>query len=272
MASPYKTVLVIGATSGIGLALAEKLIENESFVVAVGRRQDKLDSFVKKHGSDKASAIQFDITKLSAIPNFVSSYVSALPKIQSQLTRCRVTKEHPNLDSVILNSGIQRGMDFTKPETIKLDVVGEELTTNYLSIVHLTTHFLPFLQSQSEKGTKTSLVYMTSGLALMPILRCPNYCATKAAVHHLVLTLREQLRVATNSKNIKIIEILPPAVQTELHDEKHQPDIKNGGSMGMPLKTFTEDAWQGLISGQEDVSFRVTERPQIKELLANHHV
>lgn len=145
-------------------------------------------------------------------------------------------------------------MDFTKPGTIRLDVVGNEFTTNYLSFVHLTTHFLPFLQARSLEGTKTSLIYMTSGLALIPILRCPNYCATKAATHHLVLALREQLRAAENSKNIKVIEILPPAVQTELHDAKHQPDIKDGASMGMPLEKFTEDAWQGLLDGKEDVS------------------
>lgn len=65
---PYKKILVIGATSGIGEALASKLVDNGKRVIVVGRRQDKLDGFVKAHGEDKASSNAFDITKLADIP------------------------------------------------------------------------------------------------------------------------------------------------------------------------------------------------------------
>ena len=75
MSFPYKTVLVVGATSGIGLALAEKLISNGSHVIAVGRREENLDALVQKHGKEKISSVQFDITDLKAIPSFASSYV-----------------------------------------------------------------------------------------------------------------------------------------------------------------------------------------------------
>jgi NADP-dependent 3-hydroxy acid dehydrogenase YdfG len=71
MPFPYKTVLIIGATSGIGLAIAEKFIANGSHVIALGRRQENLDSFVKRHGSDKVSTVQFDITDLAGIPTVV---------------------------------------------------------------------------------------------------------------------------------------------------------------------------------------------------------
>lgn len=153
-----------------------------------------------------------------------------------------VAKAHPKLDCVFLNSGIQRGVDFTKPESIDLDSVETEFTTNYLSYIHLIKYFLPHLTSLS---TPSSLIFTTSGLALIPILRCPNYCASKAAMHHLILTLREQLREA--SPNVKIVEVLPPAVQTELHDAKHQPDIKDGGNYGMPLAEFVDEAWKGYV-------------------------
>jgi len=63
-----------------------------------------------------------------------------------------------------LNSGIQRGLDFSKPETIDKDVLYDELNTNYLSYLHLTIEFLPYLQKQSKE---TSLIYTTSGLALV---------------------------------------------------------------------------------------------------------
>lgn len=58
---------MIGCTAGIGLALAERMIENGIFVIGVGRRKERLDVFVAKHGSDKAAASQFDITNLDEI-------------------------------------------------------------------------------------------------------------------------------------------------------------------------------------------------------------
>jgi NADP-dependent 3-hydroxy acid dehydrogenase YdfG len=71
MPFPYKTVLVVGATSGIGRAFAEKIIANGSHVIALGRRQENLDALAKKHGSDKVSTVQFDITDLEAIPAII---------------------------------------------------------------------------------------------------------------------------------------------------------------------------------------------------------
>ena len=71
----YNRVLVIGATSGIGEALAARLVEEGSNVIVVGRRKDKLEDFVHRHGKDKTSAVPFDITEHEKIPNFVTKYV-----------------------------------------------------------------------------------------------------------------------------------------------------------------------------------------------------
>jgi short-subunit dehydrogenase involved in D-alanine esterification of teichoic acids len=183
MSFPYKTVLVVGATSGIGLALAEKLLSNGSHVIAVERRQENLDTLVQKHGKDKVSTVQFDITDLKGIPSFATSFAPSQYSHKTKANQAtRVTKAHPSLDSVILNSGIQRPYDFTKPESINLENIDLEVTTNYTSYIHLLTAFLPHLQAQSH----SSLIFTTSGLALSPITRCPNYCVTKAALHHLI--------------------------------------------------------------------------------------
>lgn len=63
----YKTVLMVGCTAGLGVAMAERMIEHGSFVIAVGRRKDRLDAFAQKHGKDKVSVSQFDITDIDAI-------------------------------------------------------------------------------------------------------------------------------------------------------------------------------------------------------------
>lgn len=75
---PYETVLVLGATSGIGLALAEKLVSNGSHVIAVGRRQENLHKLQEKHGKEKVSIYQFDVNELEKIPGFVYKYITQL--------------------------------------------------------------------------------------------------------------------------------------------------------------------------------------------------
>jgi short-subunit dehydrogenase involved in D-alanine esterification of teichoic acids len=183
----------------------------------VGRREERLEVLVKQYGREKVQAVPFDITKLESILQFATS----------------VTNTHLDLDCVILNSGIQRKTDFAQPESIDIDVISLEFNTNYIAQLALTKAFLPALQ---ERDTESALIYVTSALGLIPIPRCSNYCASKAALHQFILCLRDQLK---NSK-VKVVELLPPAVQTELHDAKHQPDIKDGAKMGMPLDDFTE--------------------------------
>lgn len=107
----------------------------------------------------------------------------------------------------------------------------------------------------------------TSGLALTPLPRWPNYSASKAALHHFILCLRDQLR----NSQVKVIELLPPLVQStfhliqssdisptdidaaELHDPKNQPELNSKGPMGMPLDAFVAEAYAGLSEGKEQV-------------------
>jgi NADP-dependent 3-hydroxy acid dehydrogenase YdfG len=72
MAFPYRHVLLIGATSGIGAAMAATFIDQGIKVTAVGRRKDRLDEFVKQHGEDKASGAVLDVADQEAIPKFAS--------------------------------------------------------------------------------------------------------------------------------------------------------------------------------------------------------
>jgi NADP-dependent 3-hydroxy acid dehydrogenase YdfG len=72
MAFPYKHVVMIGATSGIGKAMADRLIKAGVKVTAVGRRQDRLDDFIKSHGETNASSQAFDISNLDEIPQFAA--------------------------------------------------------------------------------------------------------------------------------------------------------------------------------------------------------
>lgn len=72
MAFPYKKVLLIGATSGIGLEAAKQLVAKGVNVIAVGRRQDRLDSFVSSSAGapGKAWGEPLDIAEIDQIPAF----------------------------------------------------------------------------------------------------------------------------------------------------------------------------------------------------------
>jgi len=70
MPFPYKKVLVIGATSGIGKAISERLVKDDVSVVIAGRRKENLDEFVAVHGSDKVQTKAFDVLKLDDVCHF----------------------------------------------------------------------------------------------------------------------------------------------------------------------------------------------------------
>ncbi|KAI1770980.1 putative short-chain dehydrogenase/oxidoreductase [Hypoxylon cercidicola] len=235
MAPLYHKTLIIGATSGIGEALAAKLYGEGSSVVVTGRRQERLDAFVAAHPG-RSFAAALDIMQLASLPAFASAVVAA----------------HPDIDCVVLNAGVQRPFDFAAPGSVDLRQFADEFTTNYVSFVHLTAALLPHLQALSKEGGKQAhLVYVSTSLALVPTLvRAPGYCASKAALHSWITTLRQQLRDAGYA-GLKVVEVFPPAVQTELHDTKHQPDLVNGGAIGMPLDEYMDRMHAGLVRGDD---------------------
>ena len=71
---------------GIGEAFANRLIDDGSFVIAVGRRKENLETLVQKHGHDKCQAVPFDITKLDSVPHFATNIMNTHPNIDCKLT------------------------------------------------------------------------------------------------------------------------------------------------------------------------------------------
>jgi uncharacterized oxidoreductase len=77
-----------------------------------------------------------------------------------------------------------------------------------------------------------AIVNVSSGLAFSPIAVLPVYCATKAAVHSLSLSMRRQMR----DLGISVYEIAPPSVDSELgQDRRHRGQPSHGG---MPVAEF----------------------------------
>lgn len=135
----YKRVLMIGATAGIGAAMADRLVLEGAKVIAVGRRQDRLDAFVRKHGEEKASAVRLDLGDRGEVDGFVR----------------KVTQAYPDLDCVFLNAGVQSPIDLSQPTKVDLPAFHAEISVNFTSFVDLAVKFLPFLMS---KTSETSLI------------------------------------------------------------------------------------------------------------------
>ena len=88
-----------------------------------------------------------------------------------------------------------------------------------------------------------------SGLAFVPLAQFPIYCATKAAVHSWTLSLRHQLR----DSGIRVIEIIPPWVATELGSPGKIADIPPGPNQPIPLDAFIEETMRALDSGADEL-------------------
>ncbi|KAF2260138.1 oxidoreductase [Lojkania enalia] len=227
MSFPYKHVLLIGATSGIGLAMANRLIASGVKVTAVGRRKERLNDFVSQHSPEKASSVVFDITALDKIAQFADS----------------VLQIHPTIDCIFLNSGIQRHYNFFSPTSVSLSTFDTEMTTNFTSLVHLTHAFLPsFLSSSEVRG----IIFTGTHISLVPVSPMLAYSASKAALGAFVMCLREQLK----DTNVKITNLSPPLVQSEIHDYEMGP---NGQKLGMPVSEFTDLAYKELASENEEI-------------------
>ncbi|KAB8336898.1 hypothetical protein FH972_021205 [Carpinus fangiana] len=233
MSFPYKTALVLGATSGIGLELANRLVSRGVYTIAVGRRQERLDAFVKQHGPSKAAGYAFDIEKFDTAGPFAAT----------------VTKNHPDLDCIFLNAGVQHVMHIGKPETISIAKIQQEINVNYIGMIAVTNAFLPFFQKKPT-GSESAFIYTTTSLETIPYPMVFSYSASKAALRSYILSAREMIKEVGGPK-INLVELYTPVVQTELHD--HQPGWGPGRETGMPCSDFVTAAMKGFEAKDETV-------------------
>jgi uncharacterized oxidoreductase len=216
-----KRCFITGGGSGIGRGLALALARQGTQVIIAGRRVEALHEVCKANPGIKAYTL--DITDRLALE--------------------RAAKEVPErfgaVDCLINNAGVQRKHDLTR--STSLDFCDLEIDTNLRSLMSCTAAFLPLLLAQPA----ASIVNVTSGLAYVPFAVMPVYCATKAALRSFTLSLRHQLK----STSVRVIELSPPAVSTELHDYMGP----KGREIGIPLEEFVREAMDGLNSGSEEI-------------------
>ena len=165
------TVLITGATSGIGLELALQLLALNNTVIVTGRDEVKLQKISREY--PHLHTIQSDVSDPKAIA-----------------TLCQIAVERfPRLNILINNAGIMRKINL-QDKGSDLKDIGLEIETNLLGPIRMVKQFLPLLSAQPS----AAIVNVSSGLAFSPFPISPIYCATKAGLHSFTQSLRVQLK------------------------------------------------------------------------------
>jgi len=187
MKTTGNTILMTGGGSGIGEALAHRLHDLGNTVIVAGRRADALQAAVS--GRENMHAFVLDVSDPAALAS----------------ARDRLLARFPTLNVLINNAGIMR----LEPLDRARDLSDAEATveTNLMGPIRLIDAFVEHLTAQDD----AAIVNVTSGLAFVPLVSAPTYCATKAAIHSYTQALRSAL-----AGRVEVIELAPPAVQTAL--------------------------------------------------------
>jgi uncharacterized oxidoreductase len=219
------TIFVTGGTSGIGKGLAEAFHRLGNQVIISGRREDRLRSVCAANAGMRYFVM--DVANLASV----------------RKTAREVIEGFPTLNCVFNNSGVQRRHEFAAGKPVDDPAMLAEIQTNLLGLIRVTSEFLPHLKSQQG----ATLLNVSSGLAFVPLAVFPVYCATKAAVHSFSLSLRHQLR----DSNVKVIELIPPYVATELGGSSQAPA---GALRQMPLETFIAETIKELEGDDDEIA------------------
>jgi len=214
-------ILITGGASGIGLALAERFIAENNQVIVCGRRESAL-----KEAKSKLPSIitkQCDLSDEAGIEELFSW----------------ISKEHPDLNVLINNAGIQNWMLISDNNFSKK--AKDEITINIIAPVHLCSLF-------TDLKSLTTIINVTSGLAFSPLTKVPVYCATKAFLRSFTLSLRYLLK----PKNIEVIELIPPALNTDLGG-------KGIHDFAPPVSGFIESAFEQLKEGKTEITYQFSE-------------
>ena len=238
--SQFNCALITGGGGGLGRAMAEYLIGQGKKVIIAGRTESTLKTAASELGHNTSYYV-LDTGNVSTIPSFVEYLVA----------------EHPELDALINNAGVQRPLDIYD---FSLEKADQEIDINIRGPMHLTIGLLPHFMSKQDGAV---IMNVSSVLGFIPTsIINPNYNGTKAWMHSWTMNLRTQLK----ESKIKVVEIVPPTVGTDLHRDRSDPDDnkKSKNQAALSVEEFMADLTQGWKDGAETIgagmSKKVVER------------
>jgi uncharacterized oxidoreductase len=212
------TIFITGGGSGIGRALAEALHKKGNTVVISGRRKERLQQTIDANPG--MHFLELDIESSKSISEVANNLIS----------------KFPNLNVLINNAGIMQIDDVSGPVDDK--VIVSTITTNLMGPIRLTSALIEHLKKQNC----AYIINVSSVLGFVPLALASVYSSTKAAIHSYSHSLRYKL----SGTSVKVLEVAPPWVQTDLLNSNEEP-------RAMPLREFIDETMQVLATDAEEV-------------------
>lgn len=210
-------ILITGGASGIGLGLAARFIEEGNTVIICGRREHALLEARGKY------------------PALLTRQCDLSDSKSREELYAWVAANHPDLNVLINNAGIQQWMNITDDNFFAR--AKEELAINVEAPLHLCSLFL-------ELKSLNTILNVTSGLSFVPLTKVPVYSATKAFFHSFTLSLRH----LSHERNVEVIELIPPALNTDLGG-------KGLHDAAPPVAAFIDSVFEQLAQGKQEITF-----------------
>jgi uncharacterized oxidoreductase len=214
-------ILITGGGSGIGLGLTERFIQENNTVIICGRRESTLKEVAAK------------------FPEVITRVCNLSVEADRLKLFEWISENHGDLNVLVNNAGIQQWMDISDPNFIQR--AKSEIVTNIEAPLHLTSLFI-------NLKSLIAILNITSALSFVPFARVPVYSATKAFFHSFTLSTRYLLK----SKNIEVIEIIPPALNTDLGG-------KGLHDAAPPVRDFIQAIFAQLKEGKTELTFGFSE-------------
>jgi uncharacterized oxidoreductase len=215
------TILITGGSAGIGLAMAKKFVSLGNKVIVTGRNADKLEAARKE--TPALEIIRSDAADPGAV----------------QALAAELGDRFPEMNVLVNNAGVMIPRNHTGPSG-DLVALTAELDINLAGPIRMVSVLIDRL-----KANRGTIINVSSGLAFVPLQLSPIYCATKAALHSYTMSLRQQLK----DEGVEVIELMPPAVHTELTAD--MPD--DGDFKILTTDELIEGTVKGLRAGKLEI-------------------
>ncbi|MFQ3174187.1 MAG: 3-hydroxy acid dehydrogenase/malonic semialdehyde reductase [Flavobacterium sp.] len=201
-----KTVLITGATSGIGKATAELLAKNKYKIILCGRREDRLAEIEAELSKlTEVHTLRFDVRDKKV----VSEQIDSLPKAFSKI------------DILINNAGNAHGLD--PIQNGNLDDWDAMIDINVKGLLYVSKAIIP--QMIERKSGHIINIGSTAAKEVYP--NGNVYCATKQAVD----ALNQGMRMDLNPFGIRVGAIHPGMVQTEFSEVRFKGDTDRASNV-----------------------------------------
>ncbi|MBE0439055.1 MAG: SDR family oxidoreductase [Gammaproteobacteria bacterium] len=233
-----KTILITGATSGFGEAIARVFAKNGWQLILTGRRQQRLDKLqTELGGSEKVHTCCFDITDRNA----VKSAIDTLPA------------QFADIDVLINNAGLALGLE--PADQTNLDDWEAMVDTNIKGVMYCTRTVLPIMK-QKQRGY---IINIGSVAGNWPYPGGNVYCGTKAFVRQFSLAIRADLL----GSGIRVSNIEPGNAETEFSMIRFKDNQQRAQSVYQNTKALTAhdiaDSVWWLVNTPEHVNVTTME-------------